>query len=337
MQARGLTRAATMGPVADLVRRSGGRVDPLFRRSGLSPRLLEEPERLILLRDQFRLVESAARAVGDDGFGARLSVEVGFAGLGRYAHRIQSSGTLGEAVTRVNTTIADGLQSATRTWVERCGRDVRWNYCVTEPVELGRQQNELLALGYQLSLLRGFAGARWRPVRIEIPEVRRPVRVAAEAAFGCAVVPGECAAVVFPMRVLTLVNPLRITLMPPERSGDAVPDTDDLTACAERVLEAVLLERRPTLRDLAERLQMRPRTLQRRLAAEGETFDSLLRRTLWRRADELLADGHSVTGVAVELGYSDTAHFSRAYRVWTGRPPSSAIRSPRPGLTGSER
>ncbi len=324
MEARGLTRAATMGPVADLVRRSGGRPDPLFRHLGLSPRLAEEPERLILLRDQLRLIEAAARSVGDDGFGARLSAEVGFSGLGGYARRISRSRTVAEAIARINNTIAVDLQSATATWVERTGRQIKWCYRVTERVELGRQQNELLALGYQLSMLRGFAGARWKPVRIDLPAARRPVCTAASEAFRCEVVPGEVAGIVFGVPVLSLVNPGR-TAPDDGPVEDPVPRTDDLVACAERLLDAALLEGRPTLKDLAERLETTPRTLQRRLAAAGESFDSLLRRTLHRRADELLAAGHSVTSTAVELGYSDTAHFSRAYRSWTGYPPSRGV------------
>lgn len=326
MQAPGLTRAATMGPVVDLVRRSGGRPEQLFRRHGLSPRLAEDPERLILLRDQCRLVEDAARALGDDGFGARLSAEVGFAGLGGYARRIQAEPTLGDAIERINATIALGLQSGTWTWLERCGPHVRWSYRVTERVEAGRQQNELLALGYQLGLIRGFAGARWMPVRIDLPRARRPVRLAAESAFRCEVVAGETAGVVFGGHLLELTNPGRGAVVPATDPTEQVPPPGDLVACVERLLDSALLDGRPSLQHLAERLQVQPRTLQRRLAARGESFESLLRRTLQRRAEQLLGAGHSVTSTAVELGYSDTAHFSRAYRAWTGRPPSSAIR-----------
>jgi AraC-like DNA-binding protein len=309
-----------MGPVADLVRRHGGRPDTLFRRLGLSLRLEDDPERLILLRDQFRLIDAAARSLGDDGFGARLSAEGGFARLGDYARRIRTSRTVAEAITRVNATVAVNLQSATSMWLERTGRHIRWSYRVTEPMDVGRQQNELLAVGYQLSMMRGFTGPRWVPIRIEIPSVQRPARVAAEEAYGCEVVPGDVAGVIFAPPVLRVANPGPVSQQPLEGAGEPVPH--DLIACAERLLETALLEGRPTLRDLAERLQITPRTLQRRLAAEGESFDSLLRRTMHRRADELLAGGHSVTNTAIELGYSDTAHFSRAYRSWAGVPPS---------------
>ncbi|MCA8180460.1 helix-turn-helix domain-containing protein [Burkholderia vietnamiensis] len=39
------------------------------------------------------------------------------------------------------------------------------------------------------------------------------------------------------------------------------------------------------------------------------------------RAHAMLATGMRVTEIAYELGYSDPAHCSRAFRAWTGRPP----------------
>lgn len=325
VQAYGMTRAGSMGPVAEFLRRNGVRSDPLFRRHGLSTRLIDEPERLILLRDQLALVETAARTVGDDVFGARLSTEVGFDGLGEFGRQVQRLPTLGDALVASNAGMAKGLQSATEMCLKRSAGLARWTYAVTERVEAGRGQNELLALGYQLDLLRRFCGPRWLPTRIELPDARRPVRAAAAEVFGCEVAVGRVAAVVFPERLLSRANPAPRRLADPH---DRLPNADDLITCVEHLLEAASLERRPTLTELAHRLRLGPRTLQRRLAEQGESFDSLLRKAFQRRAGRLLAAGHSVTDVAVELGYSDTAHFSRAYRTWTGRPPS-ADRAPK--------
>jgi AraC-like DNA-binding protein len=192
---------------------------------------------------------------------------------------------------------------------------------VTEQVEAGRTQNELLALGYQLDLMRRFLGRRWQPARVELPGAARPSRARAAELFGCDVAAGDATALVFPMDLLEAPNPIPLAQAPPLDA--VVPDLEDLIGCVHHLLASTALERRPTLPDLARRLRVGPRTLQRRLAAHGVSFDALLQRVLERRARELLAAGHSVTAVGVELGYSDTAHFSRAYRSWTGRPPSA--------------
>lgn len=84
----------------------------------------------------------------------------------------------------------------------------------------------------------------------------------------------------------------------------------------------------PTIAYVAERLSMHVRTLQRRLAAEQLVFRDLLGDSRRRRAVEALSAGHqSIAAIASRLGYSDPAHFARAFRAWTGRTPSSYRRT----------
>jgi AraC-like DNA-binding protein len=72
---------------------------------------------------------------------------------------------------------------------------------------------------------------------------------------------------------------------------------------------------------------MSPRTLQRRLGEEGTTFRQVLAGTRLQLAEALLADGDlPVTAVALRLGFSETAAFSRAFRRWTGESPSARRR-----------
>lgn len=75
--------------------------------------------------------------------------------------------------------------------------------------------------------------------------------------------------------------------------------------------------------DVAARLAMAPRTLQRRLADEGRSFTEVVRRTRVAAAEELLRDpGRSVTAIGFLTGFSDTAHFSRTFKAATGATPT---------------
>jgi len=66
------------------------------------------------------------------------------------------------------------------------------------------------------------------------------------------------------------------------------------------------------------------RTLQRTLAKAGLTFSKLMEETRKDTALRLLEDpGIKLIDVSLELGYSDPAHFTRAFRRWTGVPPNS--------------
>jgi AraC-like DNA-binding protein len=70
-----------------------------------------------------------------------------------------------------------------------------------------------------------------------------------------------------------------------------------------------------------------------RVAADGiaqrrggrGSFDELLQQVLRQEAEDLLARGNLSQGeIAFLLGYSEVSAFSRAYRGWTGHPPSAA-------------
>ena len=112
MRSYGLTKARSMGPVAELVERSGGSIARVFRRAELPLRLIEEPDRLILLKDQLNLVECAAREIGDDALAARLSTEAGVAGLGPYGQQSAMMPRLDRALGCASTTIGSLAASA---------------------------------------------------------------------------------------------------------------------------------------------------------------------------------------------------------------------------------
>lgn len=78
----------------------------------------------------------------------------------------------------------------------------------------------------------------------------------------------------------------------------------------------------PDLAHVAAALHMATSTLQRRLAAEGLTFQELknnLRRDI--AIFRLQTSEVSLGRLATELGFADNAAFQRAFKLWTGSPP----------------
>lgn len=79
----------------------------------------------------------------------------------------------------------------------------------------------------------------------------------------------------------------------------------------------------PSLVTVAGAMGISVRTLQRRLAARGLSFRCLLDDVRRRHAEiELQRGERSIADISRRLGYSDPAHFVRAFRRWTGQPPS---------------
>ncbi|MDH1011398.1 AraC family transcriptional regulator [Pseudomonas nicosulfuronedens] len=74
---------------------------------------------------------------------------------------------------------------------------------------------------------------------------------------------------------------------------------------------------------VAERLGLSERTLQRRLAEEGQNLQALNDGIKQRLAERLLRESRmDLQGIAQCLGYAEAASFSRAFQRWTGQSPS---------------
>jgi AraC-like DNA-binding protein len=89
-----------------------------------------------------------------------------------------------------------------------------------------------------------------------------------------------------------------------------------------QALVGLIRSGRSSLADLAHSLQMSPRSLQRRLAEQGHTFQTLLGQTRQQLAEAYLRDANvELAEVALLLGYSEQSAFTRAFRQWTGQAP----------------
>ncbi len=79
----------------------------------------------------------------------------------------------------------------------------------------------------------------------------------------------------------------------------------------------------PSLSELACEEHVSTRTLKRRLAEHGTSFQRLLDELRRERALALLRhEANTVDEIAEQLGYSDSANFTRAFRRWLGCSPS---------------
>ncbi|MCJ2045257.1 AraC family transcriptional regulator [Methylobacterium sp. J-078] len=326
----GLTKARSMGPVAEAVERGGGSVARVFARADLPLRLIEEPDRLILLSDQLRIVESAAREIGDAALPARLSLGAGVASLGPYGMRVCASESLGLALNLGTALIVRHLQTATAMAVTvRDGR-AHVSYAVTDASAVGRQKNEILALGYILDVLRRFLGADFVPAEASVSGAILTDRGAIEAALGCTLSLRSGAGITFDVRHLAAANP-STTAGGDQRDTAPVPDPADFILCIGHLIRLGLLEARPPIDWLSRRLGLSRRSLQRRFEAHGTTFLSCLTSVRTEEAKRLLATTDRPIGqIALDLGYADPAHFSRAFQDWTGCPPSAWRRGVRP-------
>jgi AraC-like DNA-binding protein len=74
---------------------------------------------------------------------------------------------------------------------------------------------------------------------------------------------------------------------------------------------------------VARKLGTTSRSLQRRLAEEGTSFRALRDGVLWEAVEESLSNPSlKIEAIALSVGFSDVAAFSKAFRRWKGYPPT---------------
>jgi AraC-like DNA-binding protein len=117
-----------------------------------------------------------------------------------------------------------------------------------------------------------------------------------------------------PVAYRLAITELRRTL---ERSTSATSVTESV----RRLLEED--PGRSSSQDIAALLGVSPSTMKRRLDDEDTTFREVRQSLLRERAIvRLLDQSLTISQIAVDLGYSDLANFSHAFKRWTGKSPS---------------
>ena len=78
----------------------------------------------------------------------------------------------------------------------------------------------------------------------------------------------------------------------------------------------------PTMEEIAKRLAVGARTLQRRLSDAETSFNRIVDETRFDLATRLLGDAQMAIGeIGFMLGFSEPSAFSRAFKRWTGKTP----------------
>jgi AraC-like DNA-binding protein len=181
-----------------------------------------------------------------------------------------------------------------------------------------------------MGIATGLVGEEFRPLRIDLAY---PAPVHAEAykeVFGCPVRFGqmENAFVYDPAwyeRPLATADPFThrqlLEFMAYNRARRR--EAAEIIESVERVLRQKLNSRNH-ISKVARALGMSERTLRRRLAESGVSFQSILDGLRKNRALELLANQNmSVEQIAFAVGFSDPHNFRRAFRRWTGATPGA--------------
>jgi len=251
--------------------------------------------------------------------------------------KITDSGVLGYVLLQLQT-VEEAMEASTRythlanqgarAWLRRGSPTSRLGFEL-EPILLATQHHPESLMAGVVLYLRRMIGLSFAPVAVRFPYPVTERTPALQRYFGAP--------------VLHQADELSIEV-PTEVLARPLPDTDPALAGYLRKQADLLLERvaapkavsRECARRIAERLGsgepsetsiakqmgMSERTLQRRLASEGSTFNGLLEEARRTIAFSYLSDRKlAAYEVSFLLGYAEPSTFFRAFKRWTGKTP----------------
>ncbi|MBR0939422.1 AraC family transcriptional regulator [Bradyrhizobium jicamae] len=319
----GLSRLA-----ADRVRGAGINLEPLLAREGLTIDQIDDPERRISASNQIAFLHTAAEALNDDFLGFNLAKEFDLRELGVLYYVMASSDTLGDALHRASRYSRITNEAVVLQYREAREPTLRLTYSgISRHADL--QQIEF-CVAAMVRVFRTLSGRRFIPKHVSMSHIRSRGTAKFASFFGKGLQFGKGVDEIgFPAGSATwalvdadsqLNKILRRVCEESLRSRKS--STGMFRTRIENTISPLLPHGEAKMDVVAKSLGVSTRTLTRRLAEEGVTFNEVLQQLKATLAARYLADHDMpISRIAWLLGFEEASSFSHACRRWTGKSP----------------
>jgi AraC-like DNA-binding protein len=306
---------------ADLCRLSG--LDFLALKNGSAGPLTEKQVNDLWL--------NAVHLTKDPAFGLHFGESVQLSALGVVGQIIQSSKTVGEALTHA----AQAIHLITDIFsmqVTRKNKAVTLKFLLAAQKEINAvvfQQWLEFFMVFSIHELDGLILMKIRPLRAKFPMNKETDPLEYERVLRCKPQhkPNDCL-LEFDDRfwdepILTANYELQRLML--EKVGQKTMMTTNAISLSERIINYLTANAYlgiASLEEIAANFNSSPRTLQRKLQEEGVSFQQLADSVRKSIAMHYLQSGnYPVKEVSYILGYNELSAFTRAFKRWTGKTP----------------
>jgi len=335
---KGLVRVGSFIAVPDVLRELGYDPRTVLAGGGFDVRLFDNAENLVTIAARGELIAHCAQAARCGHFGLLVGQRNGLHSLGLVGLLARYSPDVRTALANLVRYFHLHVRGASMSLEVRNGAAILRH----QLHQAGNAASDHIADGsvaWLLNILHELCGHRLKPIEIRLdhgPAANlRPYRE-------CFRVPlkfnaGQNA-VVFPATWLDRAMPdvhADVRRLVQEKIDHLVARVgDDFPGQVRAVLQVSLQGGHAGLDHIAALLALHPRTLRRKLAAAGSSFQALLDEVRLDLARDLLGKPEpGINDIALTLQYSDARAFIRAFRRWTGQTPArwrAAARQPWP-------
>lgn len=325
--AKGLVRVGSIAAVPDVLRELGFDPESVLSGCGFDMRVFDSAENIVTIAARGELIQHCVAVTRCGHFGLLLGQRNGLHSLGLVGLLARYSGDVHTALSNLiryfHLHVRGALMSLT----------VHEEIAVLEHqlYHFGPAAYEHIgdgAAAWLLNILHELCGHRQRPIEIRLNH-RKPDNIKPFREFFRVPVIFDAGqnAVVFPTAWLSKVMPdvhPDVRRLVQEKVDDLVARLgDNFPGQVREVLHVALQGGRSDLDHIASLMALHPRTLRRRLAAAGSSYQVLLDEIRCDLARDMLGNSAiEVSELALMLHYSDARAFIRAFRRWTGQTPA---------------
>ena len=327
---REIIRASVWSGFRELVKELGGNADEILAAAHVDVPALSNPDRYMPLRAYIDTLEIAADRLDRRDFGLRMGLRQNLTFLGPLAVAILNSATAREGieVCARYLHIHNPSLTMTLTPVVKTSRDfIDVHLELRRPVKHDQNSERMLASIH--TSLKQLVGADYKPFAVWFPHAQISAMAVYRDVFGIAPVFNR------PRMGLSMER----AMLDKWRAGGSPqlrqiaetylrqispPKSTSFVIRVANVARSLLRGGESTPEQTAAALGIHPRTLQRRLQAEGTSFEKIKDDVRKELAESLLAQPTvSLSQIASLLDYADSSAFSRSCRRWFGEPPSA--------------
>jgi AraC-like DNA-binding protein len=175
---------------------------------------------------------------------------------------------------------------------------------------------------YVMHIVRQFSGPHWVPATMAFEARYEPSLETRSFWQNTRFMSGQNSSWIdIPVSFLDLPN-LASEAPAPSRNDDVGPSGHEIVSAVKLMLPSYLDDGIPTIAEIAEMAGISIRSFQRKLSSAGVTYSDLLDGVRFENAAKLLRDTNAkIIDIAFSSGYTDPAHFTRAFRRFSGVTP----------------
>lgn len=317
MRAIPLVRAASARPLLQFLESGGASLRPLRER--LQPAFRARGS-LLPVAYVGGLFDEVARLGGVEDVGLRIGCETPIETFGDWGALIASSDTVG-AFLQAALANYRRFNSGYCLWSVVRGDEIWLQVRYAGALQRGRAHVIDLSLMMWIAAFRAMRGPTWRPreIHLEGDPPRHAREIEALATHRVAYRRSSLAIVFSRDELSCPTRRMSVVPMPSSEGPDPAPD---FAGSVQQAVESLLRLGVVDLSEAAAAAGMSERSFQRRLADIGLSFSGLVEDARFDVARSLLANrALRVIDVSTELGYRDSANFTRAFRRWSGVSP----------------